>query len=141
MIKAFELTLKMGIVPVFSLPHIDQAILAKVETCKKFRDYTDKFDQLEAGVNVSKIEILGVEMFGDKVGFVNMRAITEKDGYKLPGYIFLRGHAVAILMLVNDKVLLVEQYRVPIQATLLEAPAGMIDESGDFVGVAAAEIE
>lgn len=111
-----------------------------METCKKFRDYTDKFDHLEAGVNVSKIEILGVEMFGDKVGFVNMRAITEKDGYKLPSYIFLRGHAVAILMLVNDKVLLVEQYRVAIQSTLLEAPAGMIDESGDFVGVAAAEI-
>lgn len=119
MIKAFELTLKIGIVPVFFLPHIDQAILAKVETCKKFRDYTDKFNQLEAGVNVSKIEILGVEMFGDKVGFVNMRAITEKDGYKLPSYIFLRGHAVAILMLVNDKVLLVEQYRVAIQSTLL----------------------
>ncbi len=80
-------------------------------------------------------------MFGDKVGFINMRAVTEKDNHKLPGYIFLRGHAVAILMLVNDKLLLVEQYRVPIQSTLLEAPAGMIDESGDFVGVAAAEIE
>jgi ADP-sugar diphosphatase len=66
-------------------------------------------------------------MFGDKVGFVNMRAITEKDGFKLPGYIFLRGHAVAILMFVNKKLLLVEQYRVPIQSTLLEAPAGMID--------------
>ncbi len=44
---------------------------------------------------------------------------------------------MAVLMLVNEKVLLVEQYRVPIQATILEAPAGMIDESGDFVGVAA----
>lgn len=80
-------------------------------------------------------------MFGDKVGFVSMRAFTEKEGYKLPAYVFLRGPAVAILMFVNNKLLLVEQYRVPIQSTLIEAPAGMIDESGDFVGVAAAEIE
>lgn len=80
-------------------------------------------------------------MFGENVGFINLRAITAKDGFKLPGYLFLRGHAVAILMLVNDKLLLVEQYRVPIQQTMLEAPAGMIDESGDFVGVAAKEIE
>ena len=66
-------------------------------------------------------------MFGDKVGFINLRAITEKDNYKLPSYIFLRGGAVAILMFVNNKILLVEQYRVPIQQTMLEAPAGMID--------------
>ena len=79
-------------------------------------------------------------MFGSNVGFVSMRAFTEKDGYKLPAYVFMRGPAVAILMFVNQKLLLVEQYRVPIQSTLLQAPAGMIDESGDFVGVAAAEI-
>ena len=46
-------------------------------------------------------------MFGENVGFINLRAITAKDGFKLPRYIFLRGHAVAILMLVNDKILLV----------------------------------
>ncbi len=120
MIKAFELTLKVGIIPVFSLPHIDQGILAQVKACKKFQDYVQSFDRLEEGATVSKIEILGVEMFGkEKVGFVNMRAVTEKDGYKLPNYIFLRGPAVAVLMLVNQKILLVEQYRVPIQATIL----------------------
>lgn len=54
-------------------------------------------------------------MFGNNVGFVNMKAITEKDGFPLPSYIFLRGPAVAILILVNNKVLVVEQYRVPIQ--------------------------
>ena len=54
-------------------------------------------------------------MFGERVGFVNLRAVTTKDGYSLPSYVFLRGPAVAILMLVNKKLLLVEQYRVPIQ--------------------------
>ena len=137
MLKAFELALKMGKVPVFSLPHIDPLILTKVQQCKKFRDYAEKLDHLEEGVQVEKVEILGVEMFGDKVGFVNMRAVTQKEGFKLPSYIFLRGHAVGILMLVNGQLLLVEQYRVPTQQTMLEAPAGMIDESGDFIGVAA----
>lgn len=105
--KAFELTLKIGIIPVFSLPHIDVAVLNKVEACKKFKDYVDKFEHLEKGVEVSKIEILGVEMFGPNVGFINLRAITKKDGFHLPGYVFLRGGAVAILMLVNGKILLV----------------------------------
>lgn len=79
-------------------------------------------------------------MFGDKVGFVNLRAHTKKEGYPMPAYVFLRGPAVAILVLVNDKILLVGQYRTPVQQTLLEAPAGMLDESGDFAGTAALEI-
>jgi ADP-sugar diphosphatase len=80
-------------------------------------------------------------MFGaSNVGFVNMRAITLEDGKPLPSYVFLRGNAVAILLLVNGKILLVRQYRVPLQKYCLEAPAGMIDEDGDFTGVAAKEI-
>lgn len=80
-------------------------------------------------------------MFGAaNVGFVNMRAITTEDGKPLPSYVFLRGGAVAILLLVNGRMLLVRQYRVPIQKYCLEAPAGMIDEDGDFTGVAAKEI-
>jgi ADP-sugar diphosphatase len=54
-------------------------------------------------------------MFGDKVGFVNLKTTTLKDGFNLPSYVFLRGPAVAMLMFVNDKILVVEQYRVPIQ--------------------------
>ena len=80
-------------------------------------------------------------MFGEKVGFITMRAVTKKDGFGLPSFVFLRGNAVAILVIVNDKILLVEQFRTAVQETLLEAPAGMLDESGDFVGTAAMEIE
>jgi len=138
--KVFDLTLKIGKIPVFSLPHIQPTIISKVEQCKKFNDYVEKFNHLEPGVEVEKIEILHVEMFGQNVGFITMKAFTTKDGYRLPNYVFMRGHAVGILMFVNNKVLLVEQYRVPVQETRLEAPAGMIDESGDFMGVAAAEI-
>ena len=56
-----------------------------------------------------------------------MRAITKKDGFGLPGYVFMRGPAVAILVIVNNKILLVEQFRAPVMETLLEAPAGMLD--------------
>ena len=59
----------------------------------------------------------------------------------MPSFVFLRGNAVAILVIVNDKILLVEQFRTAVQETLLEAPTGMLDESGDFVGTAALEIE
>ena len=91
---------------------------------------------------MDRIEIVHVELFSNnRVGFISMRAHTTKDGHPLPSFVFVRGHAVAVLLFVNDKLLLVEQYRVPVQETRLEAPAGMIDESGDFVGVAAAEIE
>ncbi len=83
------------------------------------------------------MELLSVEMFGKNIGFINMRAITTESGKPLPSYVFLRGGAVAILLIVNNKLLLVRQYRVPIQKYVLEAPAGMIDEDDDFVGVAA----
>ena len=79
-------------------------------------------------------------MFGERVGFVNMKVLTSKDGFNLPSFVFLRGPSVAVLLLVNNKILVVEQYRVPVQETILEAPAGMLDESGDFVGTAAKEI-
>jgi ADP-sugar diphosphatase len=46
-------------------------------------------------------------MFGDKVGFVNLKAITTKDGFNLPSYVFLRGGAVSILMFVNNKILVI----------------------------------
>lgn len=37
--------------------------------------------------------------------------------------------------------MLVKQFRVALQNYMYEAPAGMLDEDGDFVGVAAKEIE
>lgn len=54
-------------------------------------------------------------MFGEKVGFVSLRAHTKKDGFSMPAYVFLRGPSVAILVIINGKILLVEQFRIPIQ--------------------------
>lgn len=47
-----------------------------------------------------------------------------------------------MLVIVNTNyMLLTRQYRVPVGKWLLEAPAGMIDESGHFSGVAAKELK
>ena len=40
--KAFELTIKKGIIPVFAHQHIENNILQKVSACKKFNDYVAK---------------------------------------------------------------------------------------------------
>lgn len=136
--------MRKAVVPVFALPHLAVHEVNKVCSCKKFRDYVARAEESQEdnlSVSISKIEILSIEMFGDKIGFVTMRAYTTNHGFSLPAYVFLRGPAVAILMIVNTKILVVEQYRVPVQQLLLEAPAGMLDESGDFVGTAAKEIE
>lgn len=60
---------------------------------------------------------------------------------RLPGFTFIRGDAVAILLLVNGKMVLVEEFRVPVGKMMLGAPAGMVDESNHFAGVAAKELK
>lgn len=53
-------------------------------------------------------------MFGKEIGFVNLITQPFYGKVKLPGYIFMRGHAVAILMIINKQLLLVKQFRTPI---------------------------
>ena len=50
-----ELTLKIGKIPVFAMPHISENIAQKVVDSKKFKDYVGKIDTCEEGVVVSKI--------------------------------------------------------------------------------------
>lgn len=45
-------------------------------------------------------------MFGKNVGFVNLDVEAYLNGVRLPGYVFLRGEAVAILLLVNNVMVL-----------------------------------
>ncbi|KRX02067.1 NUDIX hydrolase domain protein [Pseudocohnilembus persalinus] len=117
--------------------HFDKAIKAK-----KFIDYVNNF-QINH-VEVDKITILSIFMFGPNVGFINLNvdAKLKEAQKKIPGYVFLRGKAVAVLTIVNKtKILLVRQFRVPVGQFCLECPAGMMDEEGHFLGVAAKEIE
>lgn len=71
------------------------------------------------------------------IGFIELRVYRQQGETCEPKYVFLRGDSVTILLLVNGKIAMVEQYRVPIQKSTLEAPSGMLDEDGDLVGKAA----
>ncbi|KAH9549214.1 hypothetical protein CY35_10G007400 [Sphagnum magellanicum] len=99
-----------------------------------------------ARCSLRHVVIQSVDMFGQRVGFVKFKAEVFDDltGAKLPGIVFARGGAVAILMLLECEgqkyAVLTEQARVPVGRTILELPAGMLDDDdGDFVGTAARE--
>ena len=90
-------------------------------------------------------------MFGPRVGFIKFRATAqvkvggEKGIITVPGIVFMRGGAVGVLVILEcdgkEFTLLTKQARVPVGLSELpEIPAGMLDGSGHFKGVAAEEI-
>lgn len=109
---------------------------------------------------------------GDRIGFIKLKAeVSNDDGEKLPGSVFLRGGSVGMLVRLliqvtcnqhyiyinqiilqpddvpadseTDKhVLLAIQPRIPAGSlSFAEIPAGMLDDSGSFSGGAAKEIK
>ncbi|KAK3012977.1 hypothetical protein RJ639_010432 [Escallonia herrerae] len=95
-------------------------------------------------VKVSK----GVDMFGKRIGFLKFKAdvFDRETGRKVPGIVFARGPAVAVLILLESEgetyAVLTEQVRVPVGKLILELPAGMLnDNKGDLVGTAVREVE
>jgi len=119
--------------------NIDKAINSTM-----FKDWLHKFNTKD--MELTSILFESMDMFGPKVGFLKFTCDVKKDGKKLPGIVFMRGPAVAILtILVNPKgkefVLCTVQARVPVGGYLLEVPAGMIDEGGSFKGQVAIEME
>ncbi|KAG6467238.1 nudix hydrolase 14, chloroplastic-like [Zingiber officinale] len=103
---------------------------------------------LAGGLSLRQVYIQGVDMFGRGVGFLKFKAnIVDKETQtKIPGIVFARGPAVAVLILLDSGgktyVVLTEQPRVPVGKLILEIPAGMIDdEAGDIIGTAVREVE
>lgn len=99
-------------------------------------------------MSLKQVLIQGVDMFGKRVGFLKFKAdiIDKETGSKVPGIVFARGPAVAVLILLdsegNTYAVLTEQVRVPIGKLILELPAGMLDDDkGDVVGTAVREVE
>jgi 8-oxo-dGTP pyrophosphatase MutT (NUDIX family) len=73
--------------------------------------------------------------------------VTDPQHHKLPGYIFLRGHAVIVVPLLRNKTtgeerfLMIRQRRIGNGLLNLEFPAGMLDRDIDKVeGVAVKEL-
>ncbi|GMI96214.1 ARABIDOPSIS THALIANA NUDIX HYDROLASE HOMOLOG 14, nudix hydrolase homolog 14 [Hibiscus trionum] len=100
------------------------------------------------GMTLTQVLIQGVDMFGKRIGFLKFKAdiIDKGTGQKVPGIVFARGPAVAVLILLESEgttyAVLTEQARVPTGRVVLELPAGMLDDdNGDFVGTAVREVE
>ncbi|KAL8647293.1 MAG: hypothetical protein Q9226_006491 [Calogaya cf. arnoldii] len=107
-----------------------------------------------APYKLRKIDVQSVDFFGGKrLGFVKLKAdISNENGEKLPGSVFLRGASVAMMLILqpNDvpenteeekQVILTVQPRIPAGSlALAELPAGMLDDSGTLAGAAAKEI-
>ncbi|KZF22910.1 hypothetical protein L228DRAFT_210502 [Xylona heveae TC161] len=102
-----------------------------------------------------RIRVQSVDYFGgERLGFVKLQAeISNDNGEKLPGSVFLRGGSVGMMLVLQpDDVpehsedekyaILTIQPRVPAGSlALTELPAGMIDDAGNFSGAAAKEIK
>ncbi|KAM7256968.1 hypothetical protein ACFE04_012709 [Oxalis oulophora] len=96
---------------------------------------------------LKQVLIQGVDMFGNRIGFLKFKAdiFDNQTGQKIPGIVFARGPAVTVLILLESDgevyAVLTEQARVPTGRTVLELPAGMLDDDkGDFVGTAVREV-
>ena len=117
------------------------------------KDMTHTFHS--APYKLRKIDIQAVDYFGGgRVGFIKLKAeISNDNGEKLPGSVFLRGGSVGMMLILQPddvpantedekQVILTLQPRIPAGSlSLAELPAGMLDDSGTFSGGAAKEIE
>merc|ERR1719356_423863 len=80
------------------------------------------------------------------MGSLKFKADASVDGKPVPGVVFMRGAAVAILVVLKCKdkryTVVVRQPRIPVgKDNLPEIPAGMLDGEGNFAGVAAKELK
>ncbi|CAD0099329.1 unnamed protein product, partial [Aureobasidium mustum] len=93
----------------------------------------------QAPYKLRRIDIQSVDFFGgERIGFIKFKAeVSNDNGEKFPGSVFLRGGSVAML-----HVILTVQPRIPAGSLCFsELPAGMLDDAGTFSGGAAKEIE
>lgn len=134
-------------VPVTGEPGID---ITKVIEAQIFKDWAAEVDK-DPKLFIEDIHVQSLDMFGPRIGFTKFRSTAkvhvggEKGAITVPGIVFMRGGAVAVLVILEcegkEYTVLVNQARVPIGThSLPEIPAGMLDGSGHFKGVAAEEI-
>lgn len=124
-------------------PNIDVDAARACDPYQKWLKQVDKRRFTIRGVHFQSVD----KRPDGKVLFVKFVAdCVRKNGQKVHGITFARGGAVAILLLLNCNgkkyVVLTKQARLATgKHNFTEVPAGMLDGSGDFAGVAAKEIE
>jgi len=139
---SFSVTVNGAAVPVMCSPNSPSINL---EACVKSKLLLDWAASVQTALDVREIYVSSVDYFGPRIGFLKIETVTFFQGVRIPGICFLRGGAVSILVVLECEgtkyVILTTQPRVPVgSAALLELPAGMLDGSAKFAGVAAKEL-
>ncbi|XP_040365154.1 nudix hydrolase 14, chloroplastic isoform X2 [Rosa chinensis] len=138
-------------VQIIAAPHISDPDFRSAIDSSLFQQWL-KNTQSENGflhggsMSLTRVLIQGVDMFGKHIGFLKFQAdvFDKQTGIKVPGIVFARGPAAAVLILLESEdktyAVLTEQARIPVGRFILELPAGMLDvDNGDFLGAAIRE--
>lgn len=113
----------------------DEVTIHNILKEPKVENYFNNFDWNL--IKINNITFLSHIMFGPSLGFLfmNIDCVHRATGNKLPGTVFLRGDAVACLILIrntNDNKIYhvkVKQTRIPMGTEIYEVCAGMVDGS------------
>jgi len=124
---------------------VPKEILDKAVASTAFQDWLASVGERYV---VKSVKFQSVDMFGpQKVGFIKFVAeVSDTNGKFIPGIVFMRGGAVGMLPVLNCNgkkyTILTVQPRVATgRFEFVEIPAGMLDGSGNFGGVAAKELK
>lgn len=141
-----------GVSIIAEYPHLNSKLSAICDS-PKFTDWVKGFfDQKE--ITLQEFHVTDVDFFGpvnpSRLGFVKGFGIAHDatNGDAIPAIAFIRGGAVAVLIIVNvvetgaKYVLLCKQLRFPSGGMKVEACAGMVDHrTATVVGVAFNEVK
>jgi len=105
-------------------------------------------ERMDVRFRIGAVEVQAVDRRHDGgLLFAKLRAeVTDGEGRGVPGAVFLRGDAVAVLIVLHaggrQWCVLTVQPRFPAgEYESVEIPAGMLDGHGDIVGAALREVE
>ena len=140
---AFSVEINGAQVPVKCHQSAPDLNLARCTEAIIFKEW---INSIPREITIKEVLVSAVDYFGPRVGFLKIEADAWFGGVRIPGICFLRGGAVSILVVLHcegeDYIILTRQPRIPVgRSGLLELPAGMLDGSGNFLGVAAKELK
>ncbi|KAJ1905692.1 hypothetical protein LPJ81_001787 [Coemansia sp. IMI 209127] len=130
------------------------ASTASLSEIQRFPPFVHWLSALDSNNNHDNIVIEGITIQNvdrfksGNIGFLKFSTLAYHmpDNTEIPGIVFLRGGAVAVLIILRasadqDYAVLTEQPRLAVpDFRMLELPAGMLDDDGAFAGAAAREI-
>lgn len=130
------------VVPVSAIPQTPPLDIAAATSSTVFTKWCQNVDPR---FSLTSIQFQSIDYFGPRVGFVKFICSGSFQGKPVPGVVFGRGSAVGILAVLTCEgerwVVCCRQPRLPVGRHMLELPAGMMDDAGSFVGVAAKEMQ